>query len=520
MKKKCPGIVAAGHIETAKVAQLILENGGNAFDAVVAAHFAACVTEPVLASLGGGGFLLARSAQNSATLVYDFFAQTPKNVCPEMDFYPIYANFGPARQEFHIGLGSAATPGSLMGMAEIHQDLCSMPMKELLQPAIDLARNGVELNQFQAYLLHIIQPILAASAEATEVFVGEKDTQGLIKEGTHYKLLALANTLAYIQKVGIRCFCQGEFAQLVDDVFRGAGGLLRAQDIQQYQVMRRTPLVFGYQQAKVTTNPPPSSGGTLIGIALRWLACKPCADTAFATAAYYQKLVQAIHITNLVRDNVDKQLNNITLLESFLTPAETRSLQQILQECAVSRRGTTHISVIDGHRNAASLTLSNGEGCGHVLPNTGIMLNNMLGEQDLNPNGFFNFQTDQRMTSMMAPTILDFPDDRLVVLGSGGSNRIRSAIMQVILNLVHTGMPLKAAVSDPRLHFEDDILHLEPGFSAEIIQSLQHDFAKIQHWDTQNLYFGGVHTVMQEGNHYSGYGDPRRGGHALMVEPK
>jgi gamma-glutamyltranspeptidase/glutathione hydrolase len=131
------GVVAAGHEETARAAELILQQGGNAFDAVVAAHFAACVAEPVLTSLGGGGYLLAHAPSNQH-FIYDFFVQTPRAKRPaiDLDFKPIHADFGTAKQEFHIGLGAIATPGTIKGLYAIHRDLCTLPMDNLLEPII------------------------------------------------------------------------------------------------------------------------------------------------------------------------------------------------------------------------------------------------------------------------------------------------------------------------------------------------------------------------------------------------
>ena len=161
------GAVAAGHQITAEAAAEILKEGGNAFDATLAALFASCVAEPVLASLGGGGFLLARSAQGMPIL-YDFFTQTPRRKQPlrEIDFHPIVADFGTAQQEFHIGIGSIATPGLVKGIFQIHRDLCRLPLSTIIQPACDAARNGVSINELQHYISDVISPIIKSSPGA------------------------------------------------------------------------------------------------------------------------------------------------------------------------------------------------------------------------------------------------------------------------------------------------------------------------------------------------------------------
>ncbi|MCB1863649.1 MAG: gamma-glutamyltransferase, partial [Gammaproteobacteria bacterium] len=161
------GVVAAGHEVTASAAAEVLKAGGNAFDAALAALFASCVAEPVLASLGGGGFLLAERC-DARKLLYDFFAQTPfrKRSPEETDFYPIIADFGTVQQEFHIGMGSIATPGVVKGLFAIHRELCSMPLQVIIQPACEAARSGVAVNNLQRYISKLVSPILQSTPDA------------------------------------------------------------------------------------------------------------------------------------------------------------------------------------------------------------------------------------------------------------------------------------------------------------------------------------------------------------------
>jgi gamma-glutamyltranspeptidase/glutathione hydrolase len=182
----------------------------------------------------------------------------------------------------------------------------------------------------------------------------------------------------------------------------------------------------------------------------------------------------------------------------------------------LATRGTTQISVLDARGNAASLTLSNGEGCGHVLPGTGIMLNNMLGEEDLNPQGFQRWREDARVSSMMAPTLAEY-GGRLIALGSGGSNRLRTAILQTLSNLIDYGMSPEAAVAAPRIHLERGKISIEPGFAADAVRLLTDQWPDHQLWDQPNLFFGGTHTVAYDGRQFAGAGDPRRGGVLRIV---
>jgi gamma-glutamyltranspeptidase/glutathione hydrolase len=177
----------------------------------------------------------------------------------------------------------------------------------------------------------------------------------------------------------------------------------------------------------------------------------------------------------------------------------------------VNTRGTTHISTIDSQGNSASLTLSNGEGSGQLLPGTGIMLNNMLGEEDLNPDGFNRWPLDVRVSSMMAPTLAESPNC-LIAIGSGGSNRLRTAILQTLSNLIDFGMTPGEAVNAPRIHFERGQLDIEPGLADNALEALRETYPKHRVWNSHNLFFGGTHTVCWDGRHFSGAGDPRRGG--------
>jgi gamma-glutamyltranspeptidase/glutathione hydrolase len=174
---------------------------------------------------------------------------------------------------------------------------------------------------------------------------------------------------------------------------------------------------------------------------------------------------------------------------------------------------------MDGAGEAASLSLSNGEGNGWLIPGTGIMLNNMLGEEDINPRGFHRWPTDRRLSSMMAPSIVRLADGRLAALGSGGSNRLRTAILQVISNLVDFGMPVAAAVESPRIHHERDRLSVEGGFEEGELRQLLAEHPDHQLWPGINLFFGGVHSVLVDrgAGSFHGAGDPRRGGVSIAV---
>ncbi len=495
------GAVAAGHPKTAEAAVRMYALGGNAFDAALAALAAACVVEPVLTSLGGGGFLLARPVDRDATL-YDFFVQTPHQRRPkaEAEFYPVIADFGTAQQEFHIGSGAIATPGTLRGLTICQRQLGSLPLSEILAPAIEYARDGVPINALQASIFKIVGPIYRATPAAAALYDGA--TLGIA--GERFRQPELADTLTWIAAEGDAPFYHGELAQRLATHCAEQGGHLGIDDLRQYRHIERQPLHHRYRGWRVATNPAPSSGGVLMGFALAALDGQDLGATTFGGTHHLKALAAVMAQTNLARH--DGLLRRSEQHRELMA----RHLASIAGH-PVNNRGTTHISTIDKTGNCASLTLSNGEGSGQLLPGTGIMLNNMLGEEDLNTEGFNRWPCDVRVSSMMAPTLAD-NDQRLIAIGSGGSNRLRTAILQTLCNVIDFGMSPEAAVAAPRIHYERGQLDIEPGFSAASVQTLATDYPNHRVWTSPNLFFGGTHTVCWDGRAFSGAGDARRGG--------
>jgi gamma-glutamyltranspeptidase/glutathione hydrolase len=507
------GAVAAGHPATAEAAAWVLEAGGNAFDAALAGLCTACVAEPVLTSLGGGGFLLAHqdSGRNS---LYDFFVQTPLRRHPgaELDFYPILADFGTAQQEFHIGMGSIATPGTVKGLFRVHAELGSVPMHEIVRPAVDFARNGIVLNRLQAYIFSVVKPIYLSTASARSIYSSRQVDDSLVVAGETLCQPELADALELLAIEGERLFYQGEMGAALSAACISGGGHLQTGDLHGYRVVKREPLAYPYCNTHILTNPPPSSGGSLIRFAHALLEAHDQGD--FGSARYLRLLAEVMNQTNLAR--MENGPGEIGKSGNLLDPDTIARFRSALDGHPVNSRGTTHISVVDGKRNAASLSLSNGEGSGYLLPGTGIMLNNMLGEEDLNPGGFHRWDTAVRVSSMMAPTLAIAPD-RVIATGSGGSNRLRTAILQTLNNLCYFGMEVREAVDSPRLHVEQDLLSIEPGFPDAAVDEVCAGYTRHNRWTEKNLFFGGTHTVIHDQRGFSGAGDPRRGGVFLAV---
>jgi len=506
------GCIAAGHSATATAGADVLAEGGNAVDAAMAAALTSCVVEPVLASLGGGGFVTVAPIDGPVT-VYDFFTQTPCHRIQSsagLDFYPVLADFGTTTQEFHIGMASIAVPGLVQGVFDVLADHGSLRPSDVFAPAIEKATNGIKVNEFQARLFDVVSPIFMAEAESRQVYGSGATPNHLCQLGDTMRLPDLAATLSMLANDGPDSFYKGALAEQVVQDCKNRGGLLTIDDFRTYQTERRSPTVVSHRDATVFLNPPPSAGGALIGFALKIYGDDLCPD-GWGSEDHLSRLIQAMIAAHVVRqhDAPAEALNDDQLVQDYRAMAKGR---------ASCDRGTTQISVIDADGNAASVTLSNGEGCGYIVPGTGVMMNNMLGEEDLNPNGFHKWHPGSRIISMMAPTIARRADGSVICLGSGGSNRIRSAVLQVLLNVLDFDKSAEQAVSLDRLHFENAVLDVEPGLDPTRCIAGAGHISERRHWPEKNLYFGGAHLVTRNGDgDFDGAGDPRRGGVAITV---
>lgn len=501
------GVVAAGHPATARAGYAMLAAGGNAFDAAIAAFFMACVAEPVLASPGGGGFLLSVPA-TGAPCVYDGFAQTPRPPCGRADgssFYPVVAEFGTTTQEFHIGPGSVATPGIIPCLGAVHRAHGCLPWADLLQPAIAAARDGLEVDAFSAHLLAVVRAIFTDQPDTGALFGSKVKPGMMLQSGETAPFPELAEIFATLATEGPTLFTTGAVAGAIVDLCAARGGHLTKADLAGYKVIRREPRRFGYRGAELLTNPLPSLGGSLVALGVEVLATAGDPPTDPQSPAAVDRLARLLGLLNAAKRHEARPEG---------IPGEAwEAFRAALARHPVSRQGTTHISVLDAVGNAAGLTVSNGSGSGILVPGCGFALNNMLGEEDLNPHGFFTFAPDTRMASMMAPTAVRYADGSLEVVGSGGSNRIRVAILQYLLRRLEDGLSAAAAVAAPRLCFEHDVLHLEGGFPPTTAGALQAVYPAVQLWPGRDLFFGGTHVARREARGgFSGVGDARRNG--------
>jgi gamma-glutamyltranspeptidase/glutathione hydrolase len=466
----------------------LLRSGGNAFDAVLAAGFAAAVSEPGLTSLGGGGFLLVRPAGEPAR-VLDFFVDAPgrghSGAELEPHFVGVTVRFTGAEQVFYVGAGSVAVPGCLAGYLEAHRTWGSRPLAEVVAPAQRLARDGVALEPTQATVLALLTDILTLSDDGRRVFA---PTGQLPRVGDLVRNPAYADFLDRVTSDEVTGFDSPSVAEGLLSQIRAGGGLLTGADLATYRPVERAPLEVRYRGARVVTNPPPSFGGSIVADALTLLASSEGTEGDQA---------QVVAITRVLAE---------------ATEAQKRQRQ------ATSSRGTTHVSVVDAAGNLAAMTTSNGSCSGVFAPGTGVQLNNVMGESDLHPDGFHATVPGTRIGSMMAPTLLELPDGRVVAMGSGGSERIRSALTQVVVNLADRGWPLHRAILAPRAHDDGQAVQVEPGLSEAALAGLA-ELRPTNVWSSRSLYFGGTHGVaLHPDGRVEAAGDPRRDGVAVVLD--
>ena len=488
------GVVAAGHPLTADAGADVLRAGGNAVDAALAAMLTSFVTEPLLTGLGAGGYMLVAAPGRDAVLL-DFFVAAPGHGAEgaaRAPLVPVEVSFGDAVQVFNVGAASCGTYGSPAGVCAAAERFGSVPLAELAAPAAALARDGMEVNAQQAYLCEILSPITEHSPESRALFMAAGRP---LRAGETHRDPALGDALERLGAEGPAAFYTGEVADAVVEWVAARGGTLTREDLARYEAVPRVPVRVAYRGREVLTNPPPSAGGTLLAYALALLERSAPPPSPGDLVAAMERA---------------QEERTPAFLEGLGAPA-------FLERFMASRLGaTTHISVLDAEGWACAVTCTNGEGSGVVVPGTGVHVNNMMGEQDLSPLGFFMHPPGRRLPSMMAPTVVLAGGSPELVLGSAGSNRIRSALLQVIVNVLDGGMDAAAAVGAARLHYEDGIVYTEPGIDTAALEAGGRTLARFR---DRNLFFGGCQAVERDSRTgaLSGGGDPRRGGAVVIA---
>ncbi|MDQ3858244.1 MAG: gamma-glutamyltransferase [Actinomycetota bacterium] len=519
------GAIAAGHPSTAEAGARVLAEGGNAVDACIAAAFVSWVTESPLTGPGAGGFMLVHRARDRRDRVLDFFAATPGRGLEEEvgagEMQSVDIAFDARNvQRFFVGAAACAVPGTVAGLAEAHRLYATLPWSELVAPAVELAREGVELTPAQALLHSLLAPILRLRAEGRRVYGAD----GAIAAGARIPMDELAATLAQLAEEGPDAFYRGDLARRVAAHVRELGGLITEDDLAGYRVVGRGPVRAAFRDSEFVSNPPPSSGGVLIAFALRVLdrAGPPRdAGTEAAIALLAEVMREAAAArrapfpSSLYRGGLAARLLGDAAVDE--AALRVRRACRVSARDAVGLPSTTHVSVVDAAGNAASLSASTGSGSGVVVPGTGIHLNNMLGEEDLNP-ARVRARPGRRLTSMMSPSLVLADGRPRLVVGSAGSVRLRAAILQIVVNVVDHGMGVEEAIAAPRVHLEEKRLHVEGGVRPEVADALEGLDYDVVRWGDINPFFGGASAVaLRADGELEAAGDPRRGGAGLVV---
>ena len=503
------GTVAAGHPRTAEIGARTLREGGTAVDAAVAATFASWVCEPLLTGPAAGGHLLVVPPDGEPVAI-DAFCRVPgRDPRPGAEqraaaddpldaLQAVEVDFGDAHQVFHAGPASVAAFGLPDGLERLHRRWGRLPLAHLAAPAAALARDGVVLNRQQAYVAALLAGILALTPESRAIW---SPGGTLLREGEPFRAPELGDTIERLGRDGAAPLRDGDLAAACADWCAARGGTLTRADLAGYRAVERPPVRIAYRDRTVLTAPPPSAGGVLLALALGRLqqtvpsGRPPTPAELVAAMASADDERTAAFEDGLAREGFADEL------------------------LALRLGSTTHLSVVDADGLSCAITTTNGEGSGVVVPGTGIHLNNVMGEEDLNPRlrpggrALPGFPPGRPMPSMMAPSAVLDPDGTVeAVLGSAGSSRIRAALLQTIVGLVdHRRGPVDA-VDAPRIHLEDGVVYAEPGLEGAVGDWTGGRTAV--EFREQHLFFGGVQLVRRDPatGELSAAADPRRGG--------
>jgi gamma-glutamyltranspeptidase/glutathione hydrolase len=463
MKSVAAG-VAASHPATARTGVRILESGGTAADAAVAAVLASCVAETVYTGLGGGGFATYFEAHTGEVTCLDFFVAVP-GLDGDRKAEPMVAVdvfFGGLPQIYSIGGASVAVPGVPAGLGEVHRRWGRMPWNDVVAPAAGLARTGVLLPGAHARTLEACAPALTYGEGIKHYQPGGRLLQGderLFHPG-------LATAMDVLGEQGPDVFYTGAYGATLVDTVRAAGGALGPADLASYRVM----------------------------------------STRVDRATLVGHRVYARHDLNRTIDTI------AALPDDLSRPKRAPAVATALRNHGAQRLGdTTNVSVVDADGNACVVTTTLGLGAGVWLPELGINLNSMLGEGELLTA---ELVPGQRMASYMCPLVVIGPDGGLVVAaGSAGASRIRTALVDTLLGVLVDDLTVPDAIARPRFHVVEETVHAEAGCPPGELTALADTGWQVVEWPELNHYFGGVTAVGRTG----AAGDPRRGGVGLLI---
>jgi gamma-glutamyltranspeptidase/glutathione hydrolase len=457
--------IAAGHPATVEAGVKILQAGGSAADAAVAASLASCVAETVMTGLLGGGHAIYYEAASGRIENLDCFVAVPGlgEEWREAELLELDVPFGAELVHYAVGIASCGVPGVPAGLDELWRRHGRLDWARLVEPALRLARAGVEMPPAQASCLAMLAPVMTMNEGARIYAPGGV----LLETGDRLEQPGLARALELVAEEGAGSAYSGSIAKALLALMHERGGLVTSEDLETYRAEWSPPVAVGYLGGRFYTR------GGLSGLP----------DT----------------LPGLPR------LRGLAEAERAVVLAEALD-----SERPDGAGDTTNITVVDAAGNACVLTTSLGLGSGDYVPGLDLHLNSMLGEVDLVRGAL---EPGERMGSMMAPSVVIRDGSTELVIGAAGGTRLRSALIEVAAGVLDEGLTAGDAVARPRLHASEGRVQLEPGFSDATIGALERNGFEVRIWPAQHHFFGGVSLVTPN----DAAGDPRRSGAAAQV---
>ena len=486
-------MVVSAREEASRIGSEIMQQGGNAFDAMVATEMALAVCYPNAGNLGGGGFMVYRTHQGEVGAL-DFREKAPLRANRDMF---LDENKKYLQDKSKTGGLAVGVPGTIAGMFKAHKKFGSLPMQTILRPVILLAKNGFKITEKQAKQFNDYSAVFKQVNQENSIYTKK------FKPGDVFKNEALANTLQQISDNGRSAFYQGDIAKTLVAFLQKNGGIVSLKDLDNYQAIWREPIVFNYKNLRIISMSPPSSGGICMAQILKTTANYPIAQYGHNTTKTIQVLTEAQRRAYADRSHylgdpdfidipVDSLLSDAYLkgrMDSFSFEGATPSKE--LTHGAISQAEsteTTHYSIIDSYGNAIAVTTTLNASFGSKLYNKklGFFLNNEMDDFSAKPGtpnlfgligGDANAIAPQkRMLSSMTPTLVEKDNKLWMTLGTPGGSTIITSVLQTILNVYEFNMSMQQAVNAPRFHHQwlPDIVKVEANsFDDKTIKELE-----------------------------------------------
>jgi len=516
-------MVSSGKPEATDIGLEVLKQGGNAIDAAVAVGFAMGVAEPATSGLGGGGFMTVKTPDMLTPLFIDFREYAPEKASSDMwDF----GEDGKVRnRENAIGPKSVSVPGEVAGLLHALNKYGTLSPKEVLQPSINLARDGIVVSEMLEKMLNQYEKYLINCEDATRVYLNDKKG---FKKGDLLKNPDLAQTLERIAEYGSSEFYQGKTGQAIIDKLKACGGLITSKDMYDYTVEEKEPVIGTYRGYTIISSPPPSSGGTHIIQALNILESFDVQAMQVNSTEYLHLFSEALKLSYEDRARFMADTNFIDVpLKGLRSKKYSEKLVDKINMSYARVPGcydpwtyehddTTHYSIADEAGNMVSVTktINHFFGACMVAKDTGILLNDTMADFSTKKYDVNAVERRKKPLSTMSPTIVLKDGQPFAVIGSPGGVRIISVVVQLISKLIDHKMDIQEAIESPRITQDaSNRLLFESRIHPRVIKNLGdmgHEMVQCQAFDKK---MGGVNALMyQKDGKLIGGADPRRDG--------